>query len=64
MSVIDRFRLDGKLALVTGASQGIGQGMATALAEAGADIIDFSRGHGTAGQDQTRDIVKGLGQEH
>ena len=41
MAILDMFRLDGKLALVTGASQGIGQGMATALAEAGAVGHDF-----------------------
>jgi len=38
MSVLDMFRLDGKVALVTGAGRGLGQAMALALAEAGADI--------------------------
>ena len=42
MSVLDRFRLDGKTALVTGARRGIGFAMAEALAEAGADIIAVS----------------------
>ncbi len=37
-NIIDRFRLDGNVAVVTGASRGLGQGMALALAEAGADI--------------------------
>ena len=32
--ILDRMRLDGKVALVTGASQGLGLGMARALAEA------------------------------
>ena len=36
--ILDQFKLDGKVALVTGAGQGLGQGMALALAEAGADI--------------------------
>jgi len=36
--ILDRFKLDGKVAVVTGASRGLGQGMAIALAEAGADI--------------------------
>ncbi|MCP1168204.1 SDR family NAD(P)-dependent oxidoreductase, partial [Limimaricola sp. ASW11-118] len=36
------FDLTGKTALVTGASRGIGRGMAQALAEAGADIIGVS----------------------
>jgi 2-deoxy-D-gluconate 3-dehydrogenase len=42
MSVLDKFRVDGKTALVTGARRGIGMGMALALAEAGADIIGVS----------------------
>jgi 2-deoxy-D-gluconate 3-dehydrogenase len=43
MSVLDRFRLDGKTALVTGCNRGIGQAIAIGLAEAGADIIGVSR---------------------
>ena len=38
MDILDRFRLDGKVAIVTGASSGLGVTFATALAEAGADI--------------------------
>ncbi len=38
MTVLDRFRLDGKVAVVTGASSGLGVGFAQALAEAGADV--------------------------
>jgi 2-deoxy-D-gluconate 3-dehydrogenase len=38
-AVLDLFRLDGKVALVTGASRGLGHGMAFALAQAGADVI-------------------------
>jgi NAD(P)-dependent dehydrogenase (short-subunit alcohol dehydrogenase family) len=38
MSILDRFRLDGKIALVTGASSGLGVSFACALAEAGADV--------------------------
>lgn len=37
--ILDSFKLDGKVAIVTGASTGLGQGMALALAEAGADIV-------------------------
>jgi gluconate 5-dehydrogenase len=39
MGVLDRFRLDGKRALVTGASRGLGRSMALAFAEAGADVV-------------------------
>ncbi|WP_242424216.1 SDR family NAD(P)-dependent oxidoreductase, partial [Frankia sp. EI5c] len=38
MSVLDRFRLDGKVAVLTGASSGLGVGFARGLAEAGADL--------------------------
>jgi len=36
--IIKKFKLDGKVAIVTGAARGLGQGMAIGLAEAGADI--------------------------
>jgi NAD(P)-dependent dehydrogenase (short-subunit alcohol dehydrogenase family) len=41
--VLDMFRLDGKRALVTGGSKGLGKVIATALAEAGADVAISSR---------------------
>jgi NAD(P)-dependent dehydrogenase (short-subunit alcohol dehydrogenase family) len=37
-SVLEKFRIDGKVALVTGGARGLGRTMATALAEAGADV--------------------------
>ncbi len=43
MAVFDTLRLDGKVALVTGGSKGLGRAMALALAEAGAEIALCSR---------------------
>ncbi|MDH7558646.1 MAG: 2-dehydro-3-deoxy-D-gluconate 5-dehydrogenase KduD [bacterium] len=37
--ILDKFRLDGKVAIVTGAARGLGQAMAIGLAEAGADVV-------------------------
>lgn len=42
--IMDAFDLHGKVALVTGASRGLGCGIAEGLAEAGADIVGVSRG--------------------
>jgi len=49
-SVLDLFRLDGKVALVTGGARGLGQTMANALAQAGADIALASRTPGACEQ--------------
>jgi 2-deoxy-D-gluconate 3-dehydrogenase len=57
MNVLDMFRLDGKVALVTGVGRGIGQGMALALAEAGADIA----GVYNTRYEETQSQITGLG---
>jgi len=57
MSVLDLFRLDGKVALVTGAGRGLGQAMAVGLAEAGADIAGLD----VIPVDETQAQVKALG---
>ena len=41
--ILDAFRLTGKVAIVTGCTKGLGQGMAVGLAEAGADIVGVGR---------------------
>ena len=43
MTLLDRFRLDGKVAIVTGASSGLGVAFADGLAEAGADVAICAR---------------------
>ena len=39
----EAFRLEGKVAIVTGCDTGLGQGMAVALAEAGCDVVGVNR---------------------
>lgn len=57
MSVLDSFRLDNKIALVTGCGRGIGQAITLALAEAGADIAGLY----TTRYEETQRQVEALG---
>lgn len=41
--ILDLFKLNGKVAIVTGANTGLGQGMAVALAQAGAKVVGVAR---------------------
>jgi NAD(P)-dependent dehydrogenase (short-subunit alcohol dehydrogenase family) len=43
MSILDQFRLDNRIALVTGGNRGLGKQMSSALAEAGAQVAIISR---------------------
>ncbi len=60
-STLDRFRLDGKVALVVGGNKGLGQAMALALAAAGADVCVVARG--PAGLKETADAITSLGRK-
>ncbi len=57
MRVLDLFRLDGKVALVTGCRRGIGRAMAVALAEAGADIVGVSRSLEPGGSQVEKEVA-------
>lgn len=55
--ILDTFRLDGRVALVTGSTRGLGQGAAVALAEAGADVALVDRGDAS----DTAELVRATG---
>jgi 2-deoxy-D-gluconate 3-dehydrogenase len=57
MMILDNFKLDGRVAIVSGCNTGLGQGMALALAQAGADIV----GVNVSTPDETKIQIEGLG---
>jgi NAD(P)-dependent dehydrogenase (short-subunit alcohol dehydrogenase family) len=61
-TVLDRFRLDGRVALVTGGARGLGLTMATALAEAGADVALSGRSRASC-QDAANGIAASTGRQ-
>ncbi|HEY3979101.1 MAG TPA: SDR family oxidoreductase [Streptosporangiaceae bacterium] len=61
MSVLDLFRLEGRVAVVTGAGRGIGAAAAVALAEAGADVVVAARTPGELRR--TTDAIEAAGRK-
>jgi NAD(P)-dependent dehydrogenase (short-subunit alcohol dehydrogenase family) len=59
MTILDSFRLDGRTAIVTGASSGLGPSFALALAEAGANVALAARREERLAE--TRKLVEGTG---
>ncbi|WP_065225733.1 SDR family NAD(P)-dependent oxidoreductase [Ectopseudomonas mendocina] len=60
MSVLDLFKLDGRVALVTGASRGIGCAIARGLSEAGATVYGISRSGETEAQEGYSSIASAI----
>ena len=57
MTILDKFKLEGKIALVTGCRRGIGRAFAQALAEAGADIVGVSATLEASGSETEADVT-------
>ena len=60
MSVLDQFKLDGQVVVVTGGGRGIGEAIALGMAEAGADIVLAARR--TAEIEAVAEKVRSLGE--
>jgi len=61
MSVLDRFRLDGKRLFITGGSRGLGREMALAVADAGADVVLVGRD--AESLERTASAIRALGRQ-
>jgi 2-deoxy-D-gluconate 3-dehydrogenase len=61
--ILDQFKLDGRIALVTGSSRGLGEAIAVALAEAGADVALVERTERPEGSG-TAERIDALGRRH
>ena len=61
MAVLDQFRLDGQVVVVTGGGRGIGEAIALGMAEAGADIVVAARR--TAEIEAVAEKVRSLGRK-
>ncbi len=59
--ILDQFKLTDKVAIVTGASTGLGEGMAIGLAEAGANIVAVDY---MAGPYNAKKIIEGMGRKY
>ncbi|MGB6551919.1 MAG: SDR family NAD(P)-dependent oxidoreductase, partial [Candidatus Binataceae bacterium] len=59
--ILDALKLDGKVAIITGAGRGLGRAMALKFAEAGADIVAASRTQ--AQLDETAELVRKTGRK-
>jgi len=59
MSILEGFSLKGKVAIVTGSSTGLGQGMCLGLAEAGADIVGIDY----VDSEDTKRVVESMGRQ-
>jgi gluconate 5-dehydrogenase len=61
MSILDRFRLDGRWLFITGGSRGLGRAMALAIADAGADVVLTGRDRDNL--ERTADEIRALGRQ-